>query len=89
MIDIKHKMSTIAEYHLEKYLHCYNFDFNEMIKTQIMNMDVAQLALLKSSKIILSGLSDSLAKISKIDKNPKGIPELLANKGNYMKLPDE
>lgn len=89
MKTIKKSMSSIAEYHMEKYLHCYNFEFNEMIRTQIINMDVAQLALLKSSKIILAQLSDSLAKLSNVDKHPKDIPSLLSNKGNYMKLPDE
>jgi len=59
LLDIKEAMSSIAEYHLEQYLHCYNFDFNETIRTQIMNMDVAQLALFKASRIILGGLSDS------------------------------
>jgi len=89
IIDIRASMSNIAEYHLEKYLHCYNFDFNEMVRTQILNMDVAQLALFKASKIVLGDLSDTLATNSKINKVPVGIPELIANKGNYMKLPDE
>lgn len=89
IIDIRASLSNIAEYHLEKFLHCYNFDFNEMVRTQILNMDVAQLALFKASKIVLGGLSDSLSKNSNINKYPSGIPELIANKGNYMKLPDE
>lgn len=89
IIDIRASMSNIAEYHLEKYLHCYNFDFNEMVRTQILNMDVAQLALFKASKIVLGDLSDTLASNSKINKVPLGVPELIANKGNYMKLPDE
>jgi len=89
IIEIKTTMSNIAEYHLEKYLHCYNFEFNESIKMQVLNIDIAQLALFKASKIVLSKLDATLASNAGINRNPTTVMELINAKTKYSKLEKE
>jgi hypothetical protein len=67
-----------------EYIHCYDFDFQKMVREQIVNMSVAQLALFKAAVLDIKELNSNYKQ--EAAKVPANVSEFIMMKEPLAKF---